>query len=130
MQRHGLINAQLAAAVARLRHTDLVVLADSGLPVPPGPEVVDLAVVYGLPRFADVLAPLLDSVVFEAATAAAEVEQRNPECWALLTESLGRVDTIPHEQLKEEVRGAVVVIRTGEATPYANVVLRCGVPFG
>ncbi len=129
MKRTGIINAQLAGVLARLRHTDVLVVADSGLPVPAGVEVVDLAVVYGVPRLTDVLVPLLDAMVVEGAVAAAEVQARNPECWRLLIDHLGPVDLVTHEHFKELVAGAVAVVRTGEATPYANVLLRCGVPF-
>lgn len=129
MQKNGIINSHLAAAVARLRHMDLVVVADSGLPVPPGVEVVDLAVVYGLPSFSAVLAPLLDVAVFEAATAATEIVGANPTCWRLLQSRLGEVQLVPHTELKRLTGLASLVVRTGEASPYANVVLQCGVPF-
>jgi D-ribose pyranase len=39
------------------------------------------------------------------------------------------VVTVPHEEFKRAMAGAVLFVRTGEATPYANVMLRCGVPF-
>ncbi len=36
---------------------------------------------------------------------------------------------VPHERLKGLAGGARLVVRTGEASPYANVLLRCGVFF-
>lgn len=130
MRRHGLLNAALAAEVARLGHTDEVVVADCGLPLPrAGPAVVDLAVVAGVPSFEAVLRALLAEVVVEGGTAAAEVEAANPACTALLRGLVAPLELVAHEELKRRVAGARLVVRTGEARPFANVVLRCGVPF-
>lgn len=128
MKRTGLLNPALVAAVARLGHTDTFVVADCGLPIPAAVPVVDLSLRFGVPRFADVLAALLDEVVVEGATAA---EEADPGPVAdLLREALPIAPTwVAHEEHKRLVRDAAFVVRTGEATPYANVVLRCGVPF-
>ena len=67
MKRSGIINAPLAGHLARLGHTDLVVVADAGLPVPAHVPLVDLAIVFGLPRFTDVLDALLADIVVEYA---------------------------------------------------------------
>lgn len=130
MKRTGLLNAALAAEVARLGHTHEVVVADCGLPLPRGgPAVVDLAVVAGVPSFESVLRALLAEVVIEGGIAAAEVTGANPACAGLLRELVAPLDLVPHEDLKRRVAGARLVVRTGEARPFANVVLRCGVPF-
>jgi D-ribose pyranase len=132
MRSRGIINAQLSRVLSALRHTDTLVVADSGLPVPSGgPEVVDLAVVYGLPSFEAVLRAVLDEIVVEAATAAEELPAANPDTWDVLQHALElELRLVSHEAFKTEVARACAVIRTGEATPYANVILRCGVPFG
>ena len=128
MKRSGIINAKLAGALARLGHTDQVVVCDAGLPLPPGPEVVDLAFRFGVPSFETVLSALLDELVVEGATAAEEVE-RNTRSHEYLISHLPDLGFVPHEELKRMVAGAKLVVRTGEATPYSNVILRCGVPF-
>ena len=131
MRRHGIIHSQLAAVLAGLRHTDTLVIADSGLPVPRGPEVVDLGFVYGAPTFESVLSAVLAEIVVEASTAAEEIAMSNPACFELLVRLLPDASPrmVPHEEFKLMVAGARCVVRTGEATPYANVLLRCGVPF-
>ena len=128
MKRDGIINAELAGALAALGHTDLVVVCDAGLPIPSGPTVVDLAFRFGVPSFETVLSGLLEEVVIEGATAAEEVE-RNPRSYELLKARLPDLGLVPHEELKRIVARAKLVVRTGEATPYSNVILRCGVPF-
>ncbi|GLW05739.1 D-ribose pyranase [Microtetraspora sp. NBRC 13810] len=129
MKRSGIINAALAGAIARLGHTDEVLVCDSGMPLPPGANVVDLAFLPGIPSFADVLDGLLAEIVVEGATAAQEVRTANPACAALLAERLTDPVYVPHEDLKRLSHRARLVIRTGEAHPYANVILRCGVTF-
>jgi D-ribose pyranase len=128
VKRSGIINARLAGSLAALGHTDHVVVCDAGLPIPPGPEVVDLAFRFGVPSFETVLSGVLEELVVEGATAAEEVE-RNPRSYELLTTNLPELGFVWHEELKRMVAGARLVVRTGEATPYSNVILRCGVPF-
>ncbi len=129
MKRGGIINANLAGAIGRLGHTDLLVVCDAGLPIPPGSAVVDLAFRFGVPAFETVLSGLLEELVVEGAIAAEEVEVQNPRSYELLKSRLPDLSFIPHEELKRMVAGAKLVVRTGEATPYSNVIIRCGVPF-
>lgn len=129
MKKGGIINAGLAGALARLGHTDLVVVCDCGLPIPPGPEVVDLAFRFGVPPFETVLSGLLEELAVEGATAAEEVESASPGVHELLKSRLPELELVSHEELKRMSAGAKLIVRTGEATPYANVILRCGVPF-
>jgi D-ribose pyranase len=88
--------------------------------------VVDLTLVRGVPRFAEVLAAVLAELEVEASTAAAET---GPEVLGWLEQRGLQPGFIGHEELKALLPQAALIIRTGEATPYANVVLRCGVPF-
>ncbi|GGX64261.1 D-ribose pyranase [Streptomyces minutiscleroticus] len=129
MKRAGILNRHLAGALAALGHGDTVLVCDAGLPIPDGPRLVDLAFRAGVPSFADVLDGLLDELVVEGATAAREVTEANPAASALLTARLPGLALIPHDDLKAGSARARLIVRTGEATPYANVLLRCGVFF-
>lgn len=130
MKRRGILNVELAGRCARLGHTDLVCVADCGLPVPAHVPVVDLAVVQGLPRFADVLDALLDELVVEGHVVAEEIAGAPADrVVAERADRLGEGSVVSHEELKHMVGECAFVVRTGEATPYANVILRSGVPF-
>ncbi|MYX96329.1 D-ribose pyranase [Streptomyces sp. SID486] len=129
MRKAGILNRHLAGALAELGHGHGVLVCDAGMPVPDGPRVVDLAFRAGVPSFAEVLDGLLDELVVEGATAAREVRAANPAAAALLRDRFPELALVPHERLKELSAGARLVVRTGEARPYANVLLRCGVFF-
>lgn len=129
MKKSGILNRHLAGAIAELGHGDGVLVCDAGMPIPPGPRVVDLAFRAGVPSFADVLDGLLDELVVEGATAAEEVRDANPEAARLLAARLPALTHVTHDELKALSAGARLVVRTGEARPYANVLLRCGVFF-
>ncbi|MDT0436006.1 MULTISPECIES: D-ribose pyranase [Streptomyces] len=130
MRRAGILNRHLTGAMAALGHGDGVLVCDAGMPIPEGPRVVDLAFRAGVPAFAEVLDGLLAELVVEGATAAAEVTGANPEAAALLADRFPDALTlVPHEDLKRLTADARLVVRTGEARPYANVLLRCGVFF-
>ncbi|WP_369216734.1 D-ribose pyranase [Streptomyces flavofungini] len=129
MKKSGILNRHLAGALAELGHGDTVLVCDAGMPVPAGPRVVDLAFRAGVPSFAEILDGLLAELVVEGGTAADEVREANPETWRLLRAALPALDLVPHASLKELSAGARLVVRTGEARPYANVLLRCGVFF-
>ncbi|MFH8610454.1 D-ribose pyranase [Streptomyces sp. NPDC018029] len=129
MKKSGILNRHLAGALAELGHGDTVLVCDAGMPIPAGPRVVDLAFRAGVPSFAEVLDGLLTELVVEGGTAAQEVREANPAAARLLRECLPALDLVPHEELKRRSAAARLVVRTGEARPYANVLLRCGVFF-
>ncbi|MEV7640761.1 MULTISPECIES: D-ribose pyranase [Actinomycetes] len=127
MLKSEILNAPLLAALAKCGHTDTVVIADCGLPLPEGPLVIDLALVQGLPSFDQVLEVLARNMVIENSTLAAEAEN-GPVQELCLARGLDP-DFISHEELKAQLPQAKVIVRTGEATPYANAILHCGVAF-
>lgn len=127
MKKRGILNASLSEGIARLGHGDLLIVADCGLPLPLDARVIDLAVVAGVPAFQQVLDALLEEIVVEGALAAAESRTTPAGPW--IASRIERVQYIPHEELKKLTATAKLIVRTGEATPYANVALRSGVPF-
>lgn len=131
MLKKGILNARLAEALAGLRHKDRFVVSDCGLPVQQGIEVIDLAVVFGVPRFEQVLDALKSQLVLENAVIAQEARDGLPEKWVRERFDIP-VSYIPHNGaagFKDSVRDARFVIRTGETTSFANVIFQCEVPF-
>jgi D-ribose pyranase len=129
VRKAGILNRHLSGALAELGHGHGVLICDAGMPIPDGPRVVDLAFRAGVPSFAEVLDGLLDELVVEGATAAYEVRGANPGAADLLETRFPELELVRHEKLKELSARARLVVRTGEARPYANVLLRCGVFF-
>lgn len=113
MKKSGILNRHLAGALAELGHGDGVLICDVGMPIPPGPRVVDLAFRAGVPSFAEVLDGLLDELVVDGATAAEETGEANPEAARLLTARLPDLELVSHERLKELTASARLVVRTG-----------------
>lgn len=129
MKRAGILNAELNRHLSALGHTDTVVVADCGLPQPRGVPVIDLAVVFGVPSFEEVLRAVAAEIVVERAEIAVESVDRNPAVGSLVQSLFGTPGSVTHEDFKLRCAQARLLIRTGEATPYANVILHCGVPF-
>ncbi|MEU0837572.1 D-ribose pyranase [Streptomyces sp. NPDC005969] len=130
MNKAGILNWHLAGTLAELGHGDRVLVCDVGMPIlPRGPRVVDLAFRAEVPSFVEVLDGLLDELVVGGATAAKDVRDANPEVSALLDTRFPDLELVSHEKLKKLTADARLVVRTGEARPYANVLLRCGVLF-
>ncbi|OYU98824.1 MAG: D-ribose pyranase [Burkholderiales bacterium PBB5] len=131
MKKTPLLHAELSHLVATLGHGDAVVIADAGLPVPAGTRCIDLALTRGVPSFAQVLDAVLSEMQVERADQATEVHSHSPQIEALLRARLGGapLHSIPHDDFKQRTRTARAVIRTGECTPYANVILYAGVVF-
>ncbi len=129
MRDTGLWHPRLAHLVVALGHGDLLVVADAGLPVGPGVETVDLVWSRGEPGFVPVVRAIAAELVVEHATVATELTDE--KLGRDLADALGAtpVSRVSHEELKAMAAGARVVVRTGEDTPYANVVLRAGVAF-
>lgn len=131
MKKRGILNHEIMLAISTMGHTDSLVIADAGLPIPSDVARIDLALVPGIPGFVETLGAVLDELQVEEAVVATEMKAKNPAV-ASQVDSLLRdvkVEKVPHDQFKELTRKAVAVIRTGECTPYANVILRSGVIF-
>ncbi len=131
MKKRGLLQHALAATIASMGHTDLLVIADAGLPVPPGVPCIDLAVRCGLPRMLDVSHAVADELEVEEIIVADELLAREEALPAALRElfSNARLRQVSHEELKRLSARARAVVRTGECTPYHNVILISGVTF-
>jgi D-ribose pyranase len=133
MKRCGHLNREVSRVLARMGHTDSLVIADCGLPVPDGVECIDLSLALGDPAFLRVLDSILADFKAERAVFAMEAQEHNAAVAARassLSREGVRVEFVAHETLKNLTRRARAVIRTGEATPYANVLLYSGVIFG
>jgi D-ribose pyranase len=110
---------------------DTLVIADAGLPIPPETQRIDLALTEGIPSFLDTLRVVLTEMELERAIVAEEMLDASPQVYEAIKEMLGDVpiETVTHLIFKEQTRSARAVIRTGEFTPYANVILTAGVVF-
>lgn len=130
MKKYGILHRELAALIASLGHGDALVVADSGLPVPPEVPCIDLAVCQGVPPFLPVLRAILFEMVVERAVVAQELHNNQNLLQEIASGvSPVQLQAVPHEQFKALTREARGVIRTGEWTPYANVILYAGVAF-
>ena len=133
MKKGGHLNREVSRVLARMGHTDSLVIADCGLPVPDGVECIDLSLALGDPTFFRVLDSVLADFKIERAVFATEAMEQNTAVAArasCLSKLQVQVEFVAHETLKDLTRRARAVIRTGEATPYANVLLYSGVIFG
>ena len=124
---HTTINPALSRVISETGHTDLIVVTDAGLPIPPGAERIDLAYRPGAPEFFDVLDTVLAEMVVEGATVSAEVAEVSPHVLEKLRDRLPgiEIELVPHVEFKSRTQQA----RAGEFTPYANVILHAGVAY-
>jgi D-ribose pyranase len=131
MKKSGIINPELARALATLGHTDLICIADAGLPIPDFVARIDLTLVLGIPAIADVLGALEAECIFQKKVFAEEARAKNKEFVAELDSLWPDIvgQEVSHEEFKKLVSKCRFVIRTGEFKPYANVILESSVPF-
>ncbi|KAA8745844.1 MULTISPECIES: D-ribose pyranase [Paenibacillus] len=133
MKRNGMLNSHISKILSDLGHTDMIAIADAGLPVPDGVLKIDLALKLGTPSFREVVEAIAEDMVIEKVIVAEEIREGNPVAMQFITEKFGveAIDaSVSHEQFKALTRQVKAVIRTGEATPYANCILQSGVHFG
>ncbi len=129
MKKKGILNAQLCRVLAEMGHNDLLLIADAGLPIPKEIERVDLALVCNKPLFKDVFTAVCNELKIQSAYLAVEIKEKNPQILTLVQQKIDHIDFISHENLKEMSHRVKAIIRTGECTPYANVILVSGVVF-
>ncbi|WP_245546513.1 D-ribose pyranase [Ilyobacter polytropus] len=130
-----LLNSEISYEVAKLGHTDHICIGDAGLPIPAGVKRIDLALERNIPTFMGTLDVILDEMQVEEAIIASEMKELSPKLYTELLDLLNKkcqgikIEEIPHSQLKKTSRESKAVIRTGECTPYANIILKSGVAF-
>lgn len=128
MKKQGILNRELAGVFAKMGHTDQLVIADCGLPIPEGVRCIDLSYTLGKPSFLDIVEAVTLDFQVEKAIVATELPKQNESVHQELDDKF-ELTYMSHEELKELSKKAKVIIRTGEATPYANIVLQSGVIF-
>ncbi|KAA0942314.1 D-ribose pyranase [Pseudomonas sp. ANT_H14] len=131
MKKTPLLNIALSRLIASLGHGDIVVIGDAGLPVPPGVELIDLALTKGIPDFISTLRIVLSEMQVESHVLAEEILLKQPPALAELNTltDLGARRLLSHEEFKVLSRKARAVVRTGECQPYCNIALVSGVTF-
>jgi D-ribose pyranase len=131
MKKTGILNRDIATILARLGHTDTIVIADCGLPIPDHIPCIDLSIKLGEPSFTSVLEAVINDMVVEKMTLAQEIKLKNSALHAKLVKDYSDMDMdyVTHDELKQHLQHVKAIIRTGEATPYANVILQSGVLF-
>jgi D-ribose pyranase len=129
MINHGILNPQMLALLARVRHTNAIVIADRGFPFWPTIETVDVSVVDDLPTVLQLIIALRKNHNFTQAFMAKEFQKNNfKHVQEKFSKALRRIPTKfePHEELKKRVPHAIGLIRTGDTTQYANTILISG----
>ncbi|AJO77746.1 MULTISPECIES: D-ribose pyranase [Pseudomonas] len=134
MKKTPLLNVALSRLIASLGHGDIVVIGDAGLPVPPGVELIDLALTQGIPDFLSTLQVVLCEMQVESHVLAQEILERQSSTLqaleALSAEgALGKRELLSHDGFKVLSRQARAIVRTGECQPYCNIALIAGVTF-
>lgn len=131
MKKTGLLNSQISEEISKMGHTDEIAIGDCGLPVPNEIKRIDLALTKNIPTFIDTLKAVLLELEVQEIKIAEETKLQSPKLYKEIIELLGevKISLISHEELKLELKNCKAVIRTGEQTPFANIILQSGVVF-
>lgn len=112
-------------------HMDWLSIGDAGMPVPMGTKKIDLALTQNLPSFIDVLSNILSELEVQKIYLADEIKTQNPKQLTAIKELLPNVEIafMPHSELKQDLAKTHAFVRTGEMTPFSNIILESGVTF-
>lgn len=131
MKKTKVINSDISRVIAQMGHFDKLSIGDAGMPVPRMTEKIDLAVDNGVPSFMEVLNNVLEELEVQRIYLAEEIKTENPAMLEAIQERMPDtpISFIPHSEMKQELNNVHAFIRTGEMTPYANILLESGVVF-
>ena len=133
MKRAGILNSDISRVLSYLGHTDRICIGDCGLPIPDETERIDLALAFGEPTFMRTLEIVAGDMKVEKIVLAEEIKEQNPtvleQVMKLFDGQNIEVEFVPHAELKAQTAACKAVIRTGEVTPYANIILQSGCIF-
>jgi len=131
LKKGRLLNSEIISVLSRMGHTDQITVGDAGLPIPDHVTRIDIALMKGLPSFLDTVRLLKHEMVIEKIILADEIKNQNPQIHEVLLEYFRDIpiEYLSHEAFKNLTHASKAVIRTGECTPYANIILQSGVDF-
>lgn len=131
MKKTTVINSELSTVIAGMGHMDWLSIGDAGMPVPMGTQKIDLALTKQLPSFLDVLKNVLSELEVQKIYLAEEMKTQNPKQLQAVKDLMPNVDIefMPHSQLKKDLAKTHAFVRTGEMTPFSNIILESGVTF-
>lgn len=131
MKKSALLNCNISEVISKMGHTDGLAIGDCGLPIPDETKRIDIALIKNVPSFIDTLKVVLMELQVEEVELAKETMDVSPNLYDEIKKVIGdiKITIITHEELKQKLKGCKAVIRTGEQTPYANIILRSGVVF-
>lgn len=131
MKKTGLLNSEISAIISQMGHTESMAIGDCGLPIPKETKRIDLALIKDIPTFIGTLKAVLTELQIEEVELAKETMEVSPDLYEEIKKEIGnvKITLITHEELKSKLKECKAVIRTGEQTPYANIILKSGVVF-
>lgn len=131
MKKTKLINSELSYTISQMGHTDSLTIGDCGLPIPQSVKRIDLALTHGVPSFLDTLDVVLEELCVEEIVIAKEIVDNNKEVYEEIIKRFENIKLtmISHEDFKIMTKESHAVVRTGECSPYANIILKSGVVF-
>ena len=125
MKKTKMINSELSYVISQMGHTDSLTIGDCGLPIPPETKRIDLALTHNVPTFIQTLDVVLEELCVEEAIIASEIKEKNPEVYEAIKKRVSNLQ----EEFKVLTKDSKAVVRTGECSPYANIILKSGVVF-
>lgn len=131
MKKTQVINSDISRVISQMGHFDTFSIGDAGMPVPRETEKIDLAVSKGIPSFLQVLDNVLTELEVQRVYLAEEIKTQNPTQLKAIKERFPKTELvfIPHAEMKQDLCKCHAFIRTGEMTPYSNIILESGVTF-
>jgi D-ribose pyranase len=133
MKKHGILHSELARIIAGIGHGDMLMICDSGFPIPHNRPVADVILTLGIPPLIDTLKVILEELHVEQAIVTHEMERISKPMYQEVTKTLHGVPIkkISHERFKQLSRTEqnISFVRTGEATKFSNLILVAGVVF-
>ncbi|EOD01780.1 D-ribose pyranase [Caldisalinibacter kiritimatiensis] len=139
MKKGILLNSRISHVISKMGHTDMLTICDSGLPIPEETERIDLALTKGIPSFLDTLNVVLEELKIEEVIIVKEMKEVSPHMYDEVMKVLRRIEEkdnmqikvveVDHEEFKTVTKESKCIVRTGEHTPYANIILKSGVVF-
>lgn len=125
----GILNPQILSLIARVRHTNTLVISDRGFPYWPMIETVDISLVDDVPTVLQVFQAIRSNFDISDIWMAQEfIETNAPDVCKVFANAITHIPLHyeAHVDLKKRVPGVIGLIRTGDTIQYANMVLVSG----
>lgn len=128
MKKTGILHPEISRLIADVGHTDYIVLADKGYPIPKQTNRINVGITDDTPTIPQLLKVIETEMAIDRIIVTKEMTALSPARLQHLQETYPSIkfEEVTHLELKALTKDAAGAIKTGDTCAYGNLIIVSG----